>query len=136
MIAAVSTGKPTVSRNIQKVFKNCAYGTSESFNECHSNTNVELLDMVEKRWNTKIRNSGKRNRRDKNKMNVIKVKLKSSKYLKFKEIPKSKPTSFTANSHHNNLSSTKEITTGKGLGVPISEGEEIVCVINNIKTFY
>lgn len=123
MIAAVSTGKPTVSRNVAKVLKNCSYGTIDSFNEYH--TNNRLFGTIEKSDNKKIKQSVKRNKRDPNIITGIKVKLKSSK---LKEKQKLKPVSSSKSRHYNNLLLRREITTGTGLAVPISEGEEIVCV--------
>lgn len=125
VIAAVSTGKPTVSANFSD--NSCPNASNNPCKEYNTNRNNQSLDAVKKRL-IKIRKTIKGNKINSCKSNNIKVKLKHRKYINLKERQKLENVS-SADNKHNNLSPRREITTGKGLAVPISDGEEIVCII-------
>lgn len=90
---------------------------------------------VKKREIKKMRESLKKNKRDSNRLNRIKIKLKSTKYPKVSEKQKfcKKELKNVSSPDEGDYTfpSKKEITTGKGLAVPISEGEEIVSTPNS-----
>lgn len=131
MIAAVSTAKPTVPRNTQKCFKKKSSSGSDSCNE-HSPKKSQISERsFLKNDGTKFRCSIRKPKP--NRLSKIKVKFKPT--IKGSNFPKAKrkhnkvviavPSSETID-HQSNLSMRKEITTGKGLSVPLCEGEEIV----------
>lgn len=126
MIAAVSTGKPTVSRNYKKF-------SSSSENSDHSPTKSFISHgSVKNKEGKKAKYSINKSKSCNNRLGKIKVKFKSS--IKLSKYAENKPKHYRKIPRDQNVNQTdnllmrKEITTGKGLAVPVSEGEEIVCL--------
>lgn len=138
MIAAVSTAKPTVSRNTQKPFKNIpskkiSSSGSDSCNE-YSPKKIQISERpFSKNDGTKFRCSIKKPKKHPNRLGKIKVKFKpntsEAKQRRYKKVTNTLSSSETIGVQ-SNLSMRKEITTGKGLSVPICDGEEIVSIIS------
>lgn len=135
MIAAVSTAKPTVARNTQKSFKKKSSSGSDSCNEHSAKKSQVSQRSFLKNDGTKFKCSVGKPKP--NRLSKIKVKPKptikgsnfpKAKQKKHKKVVTAVPSSETID-HQSNLTMRKEITTGKGLSVPLYEGEEIVSTI-------
>lgn len=121
VIAAVSTAKPTV--DIKQYKKNVSYDNMDE--------NIET--QISKKQNSKliIENISKNEQRKKLKSKAKRnVKFKIKTKLKFPMTQVKQKTIKIMNQENKKTEISRvEITTGKGLAVPICEGEEIVSIL-------
>lgn len=116
--------------NAQRCRKKSSSSGSDTVNESNSNIKCQLMDRtVEKNLKRKGKSYGRKPKQDSRVLSKVKFKsiLKSTKSKIFSKESTAVSASGNIDQKHSFVM-RKEITTGKGLAVPVCEGEEIVCL--------
>lgn len=123
----MSTAKPTISMNPHRSRLKSSSSGSDTPNA--SNTKYHTVRRCfEDKFSKRHKSYVQKPKGDSNKFKVkLKSTFKSPKLSENKKLNK-KECSLTSIKDNIEEKTRKEITTGKGLAVPISEGEEIVCI--------